>query len=436
MFCCYHYPNYLNFYKEFGFRLFMKGILVIMDGLGDLPNQLLNGETALESARTLNMDFLATRGEMGYLYTVKPGFIPESDEAIVSLFGNELISSSRGQLEARGADIKLTRGDLALRVNFATIDSLKNGKILDRRVGRTLSTKEAEVLAKAINKIKLPVKFEFKPTIQHRAGLVFRGGFSDNVSGNDSVYSEGSSKPIDKVMKCKVLDEDENSVYTVNILNEFLEKVYEVLKEHPVNIERIKKGLLPANYLLVRGAGIEPPKLKQYKKWVSANYMPLEIGFSKVCGMKNYSFEYPKLSGIDAYENLWKGLRKACKHAIKVIKKSYKKYDYAYIHLKETDLPGHDNKPVEKKLMIEYIDMTLFKFLRNFAPPKKIKIAVTGDHSTPCRLKSHSSDPVPVLLYDCRQIPSEKHFDEKEARKGELGRIVGNEFLKKIGFDK
>ena len=416
----------------------MKGVLVVVDGLGDLPSPIMNGETALDAARTINMDFFASRGKMGYMYTVRPGFIPESDEAVISIFGNDLISSSRGQLEARGAKMKLTRGDLAFRVNFGTIDSYEKGNILDRRAGRTLSTKEAEILGKAINKIKVPVKFEFKPTIQHRAALVFRGGFSDNISGNDLVYSQGETKITNKISKCKALDEDENTYYTVNVVNEFLEKVYEVLKAHPVNIERVKRGLMPANFLFLRGAGVEPPKLKKYPKWVSANYMPMEIGFSKVSEMKNYSFEYPKLSGIDAYENLWKGLRKACKHAIKVVKKSCKKCDYIYIHLKETDLPGHDNKPVEKKLMLEYIDMTLFKFLRNFCPAKNIKVAITGDHSTPCRLKNHSADPVPVLIYSGEtEVKGERTFCEKEAMGGELGEITeGKDFLKRIGFNK
>jgi 2,3-bisphosphoglycerate-independent phosphoglycerate mutase len=414
----------------------MKGILVILDGLGDLSHKLLNEETPLEAAQTPNLDFLAARGTLGYMYTVKPGFIPESDEAIVSIFGNELISSTRGQLEARGSDIKLTRGDLAFRVNFGTIDSLEQGNVIDRRAGRTLTTEEANQLAKAVNKIKLPCEFVFKPTVQHRAALVFRGGFSDNVSGNDTTYTEGMNFPSNKIVKCKPLDDDENSQYTANIVNEFIEKAYAALNIHPINVERVRRGLLPANFLLIRGAGIEPPKLKQYKKWVSSSYMPLEIGFANVCGMKNYSFEYPPLTGIDAYENLWKGLRKACKHAANVIKKNIKRADYAYIHIKETDLPGHDNKPVEKKLMLEYIDITLFKYLRSIAPQNKIKIVVTGDHSTPCKLKGHSADPVPVLFYNLGQIPVAKKFCEKECRKGELGRVMGQELLQKVGFVK
>ncbi|MFH1503579.1 MAG: alkaline phosphatase family protein [Candidatus Diapherotrites archaeon] len=414
----------------------MKGVFVILDGLGDLPNKRLNEQTPLEAAQTPNMDFLAARGEFGYMYPVKPGFIPESDEAIVSVFGNDLISSTRGQLEARGTDLKMTRGDLALRANFATIDSLEWGNILDRRVGRTLTTAEAVLLAKALNKIKMPCEFVFKPTIQHRGVLVFRGGFSDNVLGNDYTYIQGKNAAIDKVVKCKALDDDENSLYTVNLVNEFLERAYEVLNNHPVNLERVKRGFMPANYLMVRGAGIEVPKLKQYKKWVSASYMPLEIGISNVSGMKNFSFEYPSLENIDSYENLWKGLRRACKHSINVIKKNIKKADYVYVHLKEVDAAGHDNKPIEKKLMLEYIDITLFKYIRKIAPPNKIKVVVTGDHSTPCKLKAHSADPVPVLFYNCGQIPSAKKFCEKECRKGELGSMNGNELLQKVGFVK
>lgn len=437
----------------------MKGILVILDGLGDLPCKQLDGKTPLEAAEMPNLDFLANRGQMGYMYSVRQGFVPESDEAVVSIFGNDLIDSSRGQLEARGAGIKLTRGDLALRVNFATIDSLDSGKIIDRRAGRTLTTSEAEILAKALNKIVLPCKFEFKATIQHRAVLVLRGGFSDNVTGNDYTYIKGEAKAADKIGTFTPMDDDENSVYTANILKEFVDKAYSVLEDHPVNVERRKQGLLPANFLLMRGAGIEPPKLKYYRKWMSVAYMPLEKGFAKVCGMTNFSFDYPKLKTLDAYSNLWQGLKEACDFSSKMVKKHFKDFDYAYIHIKETDLPGHDNKPFEKKHMLEYIDKTFFKFLASFAPPNKIKVVVTGDHSTPCKLKGHSADPVPVLFYN-QSIPKpsifrfknlfrrskgneekEKNpgaekikFCEKEARHGSMGPMLGKELFDKVRF--
>jgi len=416
----------------------LKGVFVLLDGLGDLPNKSLNEKTPLEDSQIPNLDFFASRGEMGYMYSVKPGFVPESDEAIISIFGNELISSTRGQLETRGTDIKLVRGDLAMRVNFATIDS--RGNILDRRAGRTLTTTESELLGDALNqKINLPIKFVFNPTNQHRAILVFRGGLSDNISGNDTTYIEGKKKPIEKKSFCKSLDtDDENANYTLEIVNSFLKQAEIVLKEHPVNLERMKKGLMPANFLLVRGGGIEPPKLKQYKKWTGFVYMPLEIGFVKSSGMNLCTFEYPELEELDAYKNLYEGLEKACKYAIRCIEKNKKTSDYIYIHIKETDLPGHDNKPFEKKQMIEYIDKTLFNFLRKFAPPNKLKILVTADHSTPCKIKDHTADPVPVLFYDGTRnnIPRKEHFCEKEARKGSLKRILGKDLLKVVGFVK
>jgi 2,3-bisphosphoglycerate-independent phosphoglycerate mutase len=168
--------------------------------------------------------------------------------------------------------------------------------------------------------------------------------------------------------------------------------------------------------------------------------------------MKVFSFDYPKLKGIDVYENLFEGLKKACDFSIKVLKKNKNNFDYAYVHIKETDLPGHDNKPMEKIAMIEYIDKTLFKFLREFAPPNNIKVVVTADHATPCKLKRHSADPVPVLFYN-QSLPKiekkfsftgkkpegenkiiGKKFSEKEARKGSLGRMIAGEMLEKVGF--
>jgi 2,3-bisphosphoglycerate-independent phosphoglycerate mutase len=373
---------------------------------------------------------------MGWMYPVKRGFIPESDEAVISIFGNKLSSSSRGQLETRGTGLDLERGDLALRMNFATIDSLKEGNILDRRVGRTLSTSEAKQIYKSINQIKLPCKFVFEATVQHRGVVVFRGGFSEELIGNDLTYYQGSSRDPEKVTFCKSLDDDdENTQYTVNVVNEFIEKVSEMLEKHPVNKKRKEKGLMPANYVLLRGAGIEKPKLKKYKKWFSISYMPLEKGISKVSEMETFSFDYPSLKGIDAYKNLYAGLKKASKFSIKQIKKNSKNFDYAYIHFKETDVPGHDNKPLEKKKMIEYLDRTFFRFIRKFAPQKKIDVVVTADHSTPCKLKNHSADPVPVLWYN-QSPPEKKSFSEKQVRLGKLGSIEGKNLLKKVKFAK
>lgn len=409
----------------------MKGVFVIIDGLGDLPNKQLGGDTPLESAYTPNMDFLATRGKLGVQYPVKKGYSPGSDEAIVSIFGSELKNSSRGRLEAYGAGLEMKKGDLALRVNFATIK--KNGDVVDRRAGRTLTDSEARELAKSINKMDFPYEFDFVSTVQHRAVLVIRGDFSDKIAGDDITYTKGKSEEITKIIKCKPLIRGEKAKHTADVLNEFLSLAWKVLESHPINRKRRKKGLLVANYLLVRGPGVEKPKLKQYKNWISTNIMPLEKGFAVLSGMKNFSFDYPPLKGLDAYKNLWKGLRKKIRFSIRVLKKNMKKANYCYIHLKETDLPGHDKKPFEKKAMIEYIDRTLIRYLARIAPPKGIKVLITGDHSTPCKLGTHSADPVPFLIYDV-SLPEKKSFGESFAKKGILGAMLGKDLFRKSGF--
>ena len=137
----------------------------------------------------------------------------------------------------------------------------------------------------------------------------------------------------------------------------------------------------------------------------------------------------------DVYELLYNALNYAVKFSLKILRKKTSKYDYAYIHFKETDMPGHDNKPLEKRKMIELLDEKFFSELKKLALKKKIRVVVAADHSTPCKLKEHSSDPVPVLAFDNKNR-AKKRFTENDCKNGELGKIYGKEFLKKIGFVK
>jgi 2,3-bisphosphoglycerate-independent phosphoglycerate mutase len=424
----------------------MKGVLVVIGGLGDRRCKQFGGRTPLEVAEKVNLDYMAKKGKLGLLYPVNKETAPESDTAVVCILGNEPFLSSSGVFEAIGAGIKLERGDLALRTNFGTLKAkkseLEKGKIIDRRAGRTLTTKEAEVLGQEINKIYLPRKFLFKPTIQHRGVLVMRGGFSDNITNTDPAYHiKGKFVEHHNFRFSFPLDDDENSQYTSNIINELIEQSFNKLEEHPINKEREAKGLLPANILLTRDAGIKIPELKKMKGWMAIQYMPLEIGICKVAGMEVFSFPYPEMKDFDVYENIHNALDKAIKFSINTLKKNHKQFHYAYIHFKETDIPGLDNKPHEKKTMIEKIDKKFFSFLRKFAEKNDIKVAVTSDHSTPCSVKSISSDPVPILLFGGKgQDKTEKDecvvFNEIEARKGSLGEMTGKEFLNKINFHK
>jgi 2,3-bisphosphoglycerate-independent phosphoglycerate mutase len=158
----------------------MEKILVILDGAADLPTPALDKKTPLEFAKTPNLDELTQKGKLGLLYPIDEKTVPGSDTSLISLFGNNSEECKRGIYEAVGAGLKIQKGDLVLRTNFATMKDPESREILDRRAGRTLTTKEAKILAKAINKeVKLPFPFEFKPTVQHRGVLVIRGKFSE-----------------------------------------------------------------------------------------------------------------------------------------------------------------------------------------------------------------------------------------------------------------
>ena len=412
----------------------MKKILVILDGAAGLPLDVFAGKSVFEAAETPNLDYFAKNGKLGYMYPLGEGIVPGSDDSLISLFGNNPKLCKRGIYEAVGAGFDLERGDLAFRANFGTIENMKSKKVIDRRVGRTLSNKEAKLLAETLNKkIKLSCEFEFRPTIQHRGVLVLRGGFSDNISSIDSEWVNPGKK--EKVFKFSYpLDEEEISEHSSNVVNEFVSQAFKILNNHPVNLERKKKGFLPANMIFLRGAGSEIPKIKKYRTWMSINSMPLEIGIAKVSKMENFAFKYPELKGVDVYENLYSGLNQSILFAIKTIKKRHADFSGCYIQLKETDIPGHDNKPYEKKNMLEIIDKKFFGWLKKFVEGKDIRVVVSCDHSTPCKLKAHSADPVPVLVYDGKNKDRMTHFNERMSKAGALGRIEGRDFMKRAGL--
>lgn len=413
----------------------MKKILVILDGASDLPNPIFNGKTPLEASHMPNLDFFVKNGRMGYMYPLDEVTVPGSDNSLISIFGNDPKLCRRGVYEAIGARIKLNKGDLALRVNFGTIENLKSKRVIDRRAGRTLTTEEASFLVKDLNeKIKLSCEFEFKNTVQHRGVLVLRGKFSDKISNVDPEWSN-TNRSFEFDFS-RALDDDEKSKYTTKIINEFVSQAFTILNNHVVNLNRIKKGLLPANIIFLRGGGVDIPKLKKYKNWMSINMMPLEIGISNASGMQVFSIEYPKLKSIDSYRNLYDGLYDLIDFAKKIIKKESNNFSGCYIQFKETDVPGHDNKPQDKKRMLEIIDKEFFGFLKKFVNGKEIRLVVTCDHTTPCKLKAHSSDPVPVLVGDSRGYDGGVHFCESEAKRGILGKMYGSEFMEKTGLNK
>ena len=409
----------------------MKGLFIIMDGIGDRPCKALSHKTPLEAAYTPYLDQLASSGEVGRHIPINEKFVPESHQAIVTFFGEDYRKISRGILEALGAGVAIKRGDLVLRTNFATITDLEEKDIVDRRVNRTLTTKEASFLAKTINsKVKLTCDFEFVPTIQHRGIVIFRGSLSDSISDTDPAYLK-NNKSTGKFSFSEPLDDDEDTNLSAHIVNSFIKQCFELLNPHPINNYRRKHGLLPANIILTRGAGSNLPEIKKRGNWGIMAYMPLEIGIGKIFGMKLYSFGYPDSKTPNTYKSLLKTLKKASKFAAKTVRKRRRDNDYLLIHLKETDIPGHDGNPQRKREMIELIDRYFFSYLTKLLKKEKFRILITGDHATPSELKDHSSDPVPFLFFDPKNSKSslsKRRFCEKEALKGR--KLYGKDLLK------
>lgn len=412
---------------------------VVLDGMGDLPVPALNFRTPLEAADTPNMDGLARHGRTGRMYPIAPGVAPESDAAVLSILGYDVdkVYTGRGPLEAYGAGVDVPDGDLAWRCNFATVAG--DGKtIVDRRVGRNLSDPEASALAEAINKevVLDNADFIFKHTIGHRAILVIhsrQGKLSAEINNPDpgylrhGVYSVAVADPAKELLPAQPLVDTPEAVAAARLTNEFLAKSYAVLRDHPVNKKRIAEGKMPGNMIALRDAGDRLPRLTPIADKYGARFgslveMPVERGIARLAKMEEV--ELPAATG-NAEEDY--GVR-----AAKTLE-SIQNYDGLYIHLKGPDIPGHDGDVAGKVKSIADIDKYYFgKLLPNLFPGSYV-IAITADHSTPVSLKSHSDDPVPLLVegwgvdWDGSQF-----FGESECEAGKLGTILGQELMGKL----
>jgi 2,3-bisphosphoglycerate-independent phosphoglycerate mutase len=417
---------------------------VIIDGMGDLPVEELGNRTPLEAAQTPNMDFLAKNGKTGLMYTVGKGIAPESDVAVISILGYDPFrySTGRGILEAVGANVTVNDGDLALRCNFATLGN--GNEILDRRAGRNLTTEEAGKLAKAVNEeVKLesyPTHFEFRNTIGYRAVLVIRSKekpLSSKITNTDPAYSRMNELGVaetktEMILKeCKPMNETKEAKISAKIVNEFVKKSHIVLDKHEVNKRRVAEGKLKANLILTRDGGHVLPKFfnineKYNVNFVSLAEMPVEKGISKLAGMHITALPPPSHDE-----------KKDCTLRVRKLLDQLPLYDAFYIHIKGPDEPGHDGKFDVKTNIISIIDKYFFGVLLERIKLENHIICVTADHSTPCKLKAHTDDPVPLLISGNKiRGDNVSKFSEKECRKGSLGILEhGTELMPKLmGF--
>jgi 2,3-bisphosphoglycerate-independent phosphoglycerate mutase len=407
-----------------------KIVYVLLDGVGDLPSPQLDGLTPLQSASTPSLDVLAKRGLMGQVITVGHNIAPQSDIAVFNMLGYDFRDEAyagRGVIELIGSGIDFREGDLAARGNFATID--ENGRILDRRAGRDISEREANTICESLSsEVKFTdpdVSFVIKPTTGHRLVVRFRHKkltLSDNVSNTDPAYDKVSGIGVarissfqDMIESSRPSDDSPASQMSAQLMNNFSDQTIGILKNHEVNKQREYAGKKAINCVLLRDAGnripkLEPIEMKYGMKIAAVVDMPVEIGIANMLQMKLLP------SGrVDDYE-----------HKARVISSNIYKHDLIYAHIKGPDEFGHDGDAEGKKKNIEKIDRMFFAKILEISKLEDIAIVISADHCTPCIKKSHSPDPVPLLIsYTRLNANSDVRFTEEYAAKGILGRISG-----------
>jgi len=404
----------------------VKLLYLVLDGMAD---SLKDPVTSLEKARKPGLDFIARNGVCGLMYVIGKGVAPESDAAVISLLGYDPheVYTGRGSLEALGAGLSFREGyEVAFRANFATVDP-KTLRLIDRRVKRSLLSEEARELAKAVDNVDLGKYGGYarvKATIGHRAVVIIGSRehrLSPMVENSDpAYYRKGLISVASKTFKPYIkevtpLENTEEAKITAELANIFTRKAIEILDKHPINEERRRKGLLPANAILLRDAGGELPKTTPLPEKYSAKFaliaeMPVELGIGRAFGA--YVREVPSPTGDP---------EKDYKVRLEETLKLLKEYDIVYVHLKGPDEPGHDGNMELKKKRIEEIDKYFVQpFLKE--KPGNIAVLVTADHATPPSARTHTDDPVPLALYAPNIAPDDVvKYTEKECSKGELG---------------
>jgi 2,3-bisphosphoglycerate-independent phosphoglycerate mutase len=391
-----------------------KVILLVLDGISDRPLPELGGRTPLQAAHTPVLDRIATEGICGIMDPIGPGIRPGSDTAHLSLLGYppRTYYTGRGPLEAEGSGIHMEPGMIGFRCNFAT---LADGKVVDRRAGRIHQTEAlCQAIQEGVDLSPYQVTFVFRPGAGHRAALALKGaGLGFCVSSNDPKKDGIVPSPFSP------LKDTPDDRKTSKVLNAFDLQSRVILSDHPLNRERIRMGLPPANVVLIRGAGLmghfEPFESRYGMKGSVIAAANLITGIGKAVGL-----DHVPVAGTTGSADT--NLQGKVEAAIKTLSS----HDFVLLNIKGADEAGHDGRALEKRNFIERIDATLAPF----CDLKDTLLVICGDHSTPCAIRDHSADPVPVVIHgDGVRIDDVTTFDEISCAKGGLHRICGESLM-------
>ena len=411
------------------YPLFMKHIIILGDGMADNPINELGGKTLLQAARTPYMDLLARMGRCGRLTTVPPGFHPGSEIANTSILGydpNE-VYEGRGSLEAASMGVDIQPGEMAMRCNLICV---ADGLIKNHSAGH-ITTEEADLLIRFLQEeLGKDERIRLHTGIQYRHLLIVKGGNKHIVATPPHDVPLQSFAPLmikPEAGDCPH-DAELSPAETAELLNRLILRSQELLPSHPVNRKRVAEGKDPANSIWPWSAGYRPQMktlqsyFPQVKRGAVITAVDLIKGIGRYAGLRTIEVE----GATGLYDTNYEGKAAAAVEALRTD-------DFVYLHIEASDEAGHEGNIPLKIKTIENLDSRtvgpIYEAVREWKEP--VSIAVLPDHPTPCHIRTHTSDPVPFLIYYPGIEPDETQtFDEITACSGAYGLLHGNEFIR------
>lgn len=400
----------------------MKYVVILGDGMADEPIESLGGKTILESANTPCMDELAKKSEIGMVNTVPCGMSPGSDTANLSVLGYDpkIYYSGRSPLEALSIGVPMEETDIALRCNIITVsdeEELYEDKTIVDHSSSEISTEDCAVLLEAVREQLETDIYKFYLGTSYRHCTIWKNGEVVPLTPPHDVLGQkvGDNLPQDA------------------ILREMMKKSYDILKNHPINIERKAKGLNPANSCWFWGAGTKPALSsffeKTGKKGAMISAVDLLKGIAVGAGMTNIIVE-----GADG--TLHTNYEGKANAAVKALVEDG--FDFVYIHVEAPDEMGHQGSIERKIKAVENLDAKVIKTVvdKLSAADVPFRVVITPDHPTPIRLRTHVAEPVPYMLYDSTdKLDREWAYNEVDAAASKNYIANGYELIDKL-FEK